>query len=162
LVDLGIDIGASGVKAALVNEAGSHIRATPGSELLTLRGEVIERPSPVPFLPYLDGERAPHNDATAAGAFVGLRSATGRDDIVQSVVEGVAFAVGDNLAALGGSMLRSRRSISWVADRARRSGRRSSSTCPAFRSPSLSTANRSRMCKIAQYNPSTILLPFDG
>ena len=77
--------------------------AAPESELLAPLGEIVERPSPVQFLPYLDGERTPHNDATAAGAFVGLRSATGRDDVVQAVLEGVAFAARDNLAALGGS-----------------------------------------------------------
>jgi len=63
----------------------------------------VERPSPVQFLPYLDGERTPHNDATAAGAFVGLRSASGRDDLVQAVLEGVAYAARDNLAAMSGS-----------------------------------------------------------
>jgi xylulokinase len=81
----------------------ARILATPDSELLTPLGEAVEWPSPVQFLPYLDGERTPHNDARAAGAFVGLRSATGRDDIVQAVLEGVAFAARDNLAALGGS-----------------------------------------------------------
>ena len=81
----------------------AHILATPETNLLAPLGEAVERPSPVRFLPYLDGERTPHNDATAAGAFVGLRSATGRDDIVQAVLEGVAFAARDNLAALGGS-----------------------------------------------------------
>jgi FGGY family of carbohydrate kinases, C-terminal domain len=102
-VYLGIDIGTSGVKAVLVNKAGARILATPDSELLTPLGEAVERPSPVQFLPYLDGERTPRNGATAASVFVDLRSATGRDDIVPAVVEGVAFAARDNLAALGGS-----------------------------------------------------------
>ena len=81
----------------------ARILATPESELLASLGEAVERPSPVQFLPYLDGERTPHNDATAASAFVGLRSAAERDDIVQAVLEGVAFAARDNLAALGDS-----------------------------------------------------------
>jgi xylulokinase len=81
----------------------SRILGTPDSALLAPLGEIVERPSPVQFLPYLDGERTPHNDAAAAGAFVGLRSATGRDDIVQAVLEGVAYAARDNLAALGGA-----------------------------------------------------------
>ena len=81
----------------------SRILATPEAALLAPLGEVVERPSPVQFLPYLDGERTPHNDAGAAGAFVGLRSATGRDDIVQAVLEGVGYAARDNLAALGGA-----------------------------------------------------------
>lgn len=81
----------------------SGILATPEAALLAPLGEVVERPSPVQFLPYLDGERTPHNDASAAGAFVGLRSATGRDELVQAVLEGVGYAARDNLAALAGA-----------------------------------------------------------
>src|SRR5262245_4931934 len=79
------------------------VMATPAAALLAPLGESVEVPSPVRFLPYLDGERTPHNDAAASGAFVGLRGATGRDQIVQAVLEGVAFAARDNLAALGGA-----------------------------------------------------------
>jgi xylulokinase len=78
----------------------AQILATPESALLALFGEVVDRPSPVQFLPYLDGERTPHNDAAAAGAFIGLRSTTERENIVQAVLEGVAYAVRDNLVAL--------------------------------------------------------------
>jgi xylulokinase len=81
----------------------AKILATPESELLGPLGDTVDRPSPVRFLPYLDGERTPHNDATAAGALVGLRSATDRNAIVQAVLEGVAFAARDNLAALATS-----------------------------------------------------------
>lgn len=81
----------------------ARILGTPAAELLSSLGEVVDRPSPVRFLPYLDGERTPHNDAAAAGALVGLRSATGRQHIVQAVLEGVAYAVRDNLAALCGT-----------------------------------------------------------
>lgn len=70
------------------------------AELLASLGETVEAPSPVRFLPYLDGERTPHDDPAAAGAFVGLRSATGRNEIVQAVLEGVAFAARDMLAVL--------------------------------------------------------------
>jgi xylulokinase len=77
------------------------VMGTPAAALLAPLGETVDGPSPVRFLPYLDGERTPHNDAAAAGAFVGLRGATGRDQIVQAVLEGVAFAARDNLAALG-------------------------------------------------------------
>ena len=80
------------------------VMATPASALLAPLGEVVDRPSPVKFLPYLDGERTPHNDAAASGAFAGLRGATGREDIVQAVLEGVAFAARDNLVALGGDL----------------------------------------------------------
>jgi xylulokinase len=73
------------------------------AELLAPLGDRVDRPSPVRFLPYLDGERTPHNDAAASGAFAGLRSAASRDDVVQAVLEGVAFAVRDNFAALASS-----------------------------------------------------------
>ena len=81
----------------------ARILAIPEAALLAPLGDVVERPSPVQFLPYLDGERTPHNDAAAAGAFVGLRSATGREDLVQAVLEGVAYAARDNLAVMSGS-----------------------------------------------------------
>lgn len=45
------------------------------------------------FLPYLMGERSPINDATARAAFVGMTLDTTRTDLVQAVVEGVAFAL---------------------------------------------------------------------
>ncbi|MCW2040666.1 xylulokinase [Bradyrhizobium ottawaense] len=76
------------------------VMETPAAALLAPLGERVDGPSPIRFLPYLDGERTPHNDAAASGAFVGLRGATGRTQIVQAVLEGVAFAARDNLAAL--------------------------------------------------------------
>jgi xylulokinase len=79
------------------------VLAAPASALLAPLGEIVDRPSPVKFLPYLDGERTPHNDAAAAGAFIGLRGATGREEIVQAVLEGVAYAARDNLVALSTS-----------------------------------------------------------
>jgi xylulokinase len=79
----------------------SGVMATPTAALLAPLGETVDGPSPIKFLPYLDGERTPHNDAAASGAFIGLRGASGRDQIVQAVLEGVAFAARDNLAALG-------------------------------------------------------------
>ncbi|MBR0852438.1 xylulokinase [Bradyrhizobium diazoefficiens] len=76
------------------------VMETPASALLAPLGERVDGPSPIKFLPYLDGERTPHNDAAASGAFVGLRGATGRSEMVQAVLEGVAFAARDNFAAL--------------------------------------------------------------
>jgi xylulokinase len=57
-------------------------------------------PSRVRFLPYLSGERTPHNDATARGAFVGLDQGSDVDTLTRAVLEGVAFALRDNLDAL--------------------------------------------------------------
>ncbi|MBR0081258.1 MAG: xylulokinase [Clostridia bacterium] len=47
------------------------------------------------FLPYLMGERSPINDTNARGTFTGLSMDTTRADMVQAVLEGVAFAVRD-------------------------------------------------------------------
>jgi xylulokinase len=47
------------------------------------------------FLPYLMGERSPHNDVNAKGAFIGIRPDTTRKHLTLSVMEGVAFALKD-------------------------------------------------------------------
>jgi xylulokinase len=52
------------------------------------------------FLPYLAGERTPHNDPFAQGAFIGLTHAHGRAACAYAVLEGVAFGLADGLAAL--------------------------------------------------------------
>ena len=48
------------------------------------------------FLPYLMGERSPINDTDARGTFTGLSMDTTRTDMVQAVLEGVAFAIRDS------------------------------------------------------------------
>ncbi|WP_373600437.1 xylulokinase [Paraclostridium bifermentans] len=48
------------------------------------------------FLPYLMGERSPHNDPSARGCFIGMRMDTKREDMSQAVLEGVAFALRDS------------------------------------------------------------------
>ena len=48
------------------------------------------------FLPYLMGERSPHNDANARGTFIGLTMDNTRADMYQAVLEGVAFAIRDS------------------------------------------------------------------
>jgi xylulokinase len=52
------------------------------------------------FLPYLSGERTPHNDPEANGVFVGLRAEHGHEAMVYAVLEGVAFALADGLDVL--------------------------------------------------------------
>lgn len=49
------------------------------------------------FLPYLMGERSPHNDANARAMFIGMSMDTTREDMVQAVLEGVAFGLRDSL-----------------------------------------------------------------
>ena len=48
------------------------------------------------FLPYLMGERSPINDTNARGTFMGMTMDTSRADMMQAVLEGVAFAIRDS------------------------------------------------------------------
>ncbi|MBQ8822973.1 MAG: xylulokinase [Lachnospiraceae bacterium] len=48
------------------------------------------------FLPYLMGERSPHNDPAARGTFIGMTMDTTREDMTQAVLEGVAYALRDS------------------------------------------------------------------
>ena len=48
------------------------------------------------FLPYLMGERSPHNDPSARGTFIGLTMDTTREDMTQAVLEGVTFGLRDS------------------------------------------------------------------
>ena len=54
------------------------------------------------FLPYLMGERSPINDTNARGAFIGMTMDTSRADMVQAVLEGVAFAIRDSVEVARG------------------------------------------------------------
>jgi xylulokinase len=54
------------------------------------------------FAPYLAGERTPHADANARGAFVGLSLRHDRGALVRAVLEGVAFGLRDSLELLRG------------------------------------------------------------
>ena len=49
------------------------------------------------FLPYLMGERTPHNDVDAKGAFIGMRPSTTRGQMTLAVLEGVTFALRDSV-----------------------------------------------------------------
>jgi xylulokinase len=57
------------------------------------------RSAPI-FLPYLSGERTPHNDPYAQGILFGITHATDRAQMGYAVLEGVAFSLADGLAAL--------------------------------------------------------------
>ena len=59
-----------------------------------------ERDAAPIFLPYLSGERTPHNDAAAQGLLFGLNHDTDAARIAWAVIEGVAFSMCDGLAAL--------------------------------------------------------------
>ena len=59
----------------------------------------LQRHSPI-FLPYLNGERTPHNDPYCRGMFFGLSADTTPADLAAAVMEGVAFAFADGLEVL--------------------------------------------------------------
>ena len=67
--------------------------------------------NPVFFLPYLMGERSPHNNPDARAMFIGMSMDTTREDMTQAVLEGVAFGLRDSLEvarSLGISIKRSK------------------------------------------------------
>lgn len=82
-----------------LNWLADSLNTTP-EELSKLCAGTISGPSKVMFLPYLSGERTPHNDADIGGAFIGLKSNTTSSDLCQAVMEGVSFALRDCLEAL--------------------------------------------------------------
>ena len=79
----------------LVNHGGYDelgelaLQAPPGAEGLV-------------FLPYLSGERTPHLDPRARGAFFGLTSRHGLGHLTRAVMEGVAFSLRDSLEIMAG------------------------------------------------------------
>jgi len=60
----------------------------------------FKAPGPEIFLPYLSGERTPHNSAAARGSFVGLSHMSDPARLAQAVMEGVAFALRDSQRVL--------------------------------------------------------------
>ncbi|OED41138.1 xylulokinase [Chromatiales bacterium (ex Bugula neritina AB1)] len=78
--------------AGLVGDSAVNLTSALGSEL--------QAPSSTTFLPYLSGERTPHNDAHIRGVLSGLTTSTSRQEITRSILDGVSFAFRDNLHAL--------------------------------------------------------------
>lgn len=91
-----------GVILSATDALNWHSRVTGASaaDLTKELGETLQAPSGVTFLPYLSGERTPHNDAAIRGAFLGLGHESGRVVLTQAVLEGVSFAIRDSLEAL--------------------------------------------------------------
>ncbi len=77
---------------------GHLVGATP-EELTAALGPVQAPGRPI-FLPYLGGERTPHNDAKVRGVLAGLEHVTDRAAGTRAVLEGVAFAFRDSLDAM--------------------------------------------------------------
>ncbi len=92
--------------AAMLNGASplvSVARWTGCPDVATLLSEVeagYSGPSPLMALPYLFGERTPHNDPDARGVLLGLTGSTSPADIGQAMLEAIAFSLRDGLDAL--------------------------------------------------------------
>ena len=78
----------------------ARVTGASAKELTVGLGEELQKPGSVRFLPYLSGERTPHNDAEIRGSFTGLSTGTTRDDMTRAVLEGVAFGLRDSFEAL--------------------------------------------------------------
>jgi len=78
----------------------ARITGKSPADLTKALGDDLKTPGAVRFLPYLSGERTPHNDADIRGSFTGLSAETGVEDLTQAVLEGVAFGLRDSFEAL--------------------------------------------------------------
>ncbi|AGP42480.1 Xylulose kinase [Serratia plymuthica] len=83
-------------------------KLTNVDSVATLLRNVEQAPpaeAPLWFLPYLSGERTPHNNPNAKGAFWGLTHQHGPNDLARAVLEGVGFALADGMDVLHASGL---------------------------------------------------------
>ncbi|MCB1460059.1 MAG: xylulokinase [Nitratireductor sp.] len=78
----------------------SRITGVDAGALTGALGDVLLAPGSVTFLPYVSGERTPHNDASIRGAFTGIGHESDRLALTRAVLEGVSFAFRDCLEAL--------------------------------------------------------------
>ena len=91
--------------AAMLNGASclawaAGLLGAPIPDLLNEAEARFAGPGSLLFLPYLTGERTPHDDPHARGVFFGLSPETDRAAIAQAVIEGVAFSFADAKACL--------------------------------------------------------------
>ena len=71
-----------------IQESEDYSGAVKGMENMVGENNVF-------FLPYLSGERSPHNDVNARAAFIGMRANTTKEEMSLAVLEGVSFALRD-------------------------------------------------------------------
>jgi len=91
--------------SVMLNAAGcldfsAQLAGYDGVAALLDDAETNARASRPWFLPYLSGERTPHNDVNAKGVFYGLTPDTQRADLANATLEGVGFALLDGIDAL--------------------------------------------------------------
>lgn len=124
---LGIDLGTSGLKLLLL-DSQHRVHASVDAPLTLQRAsafgwvtqltdsadeadlahrvdglDLAQRARAPIFLPYLSGERTPHNNPQASGVFIGLRAEHTAADLGYAVMEGVSFGLMDGLRAMGHS-----------------------------------------------------------
>ncbi len=81
---------------------GMSAQSTSYETLSNLAGAIDAGAEGLLFLPYLAGERTPHMDAKASGLFLGLRLHHGAAHLARAVMEGVGFALKENLELVAG------------------------------------------------------------
>ena len=92
---MAVSLSAANSLAWLAHTVGQEV-----AELLARLEASGKTETSVLFLPYLSGERTPHNDPRAVGQFHGLINATDLIDLTLAVLEGVAYSFCDGLDAL--------------------------------------------------------------
>ena len=82
-----------------LNWLASVVSMSPQTLIAEL-GHELRPPGPVRYLPYLAGERTPHNNPHLRAGFAGIGASSSRCDMTHAVLEGVCFALRENLEAL--------------------------------------------------------------
>jgi xylulokinase len=99
---MGVVLSAGGAFGWYRDQFARELAGTPGADA-QLDAEAASVPpgaEGVTFLPYLQGERTPHRNASARAAFLGLSLAHSRAHLTRAVLEGIAFALRDSLSIL--------------------------------------------------------------
>ncbi len=99
---MGVVLSAGGAFSWYRDRFARELAGTPGADAMldAEAGSVPPGADGVTFLPYLQGERTPHRNASARGAFLGLSLAHARAHMTRAVLEGIAFALRDSLSIL--------------------------------------------------------------
>ena len=99
---MGVVLSAGGAFSWYRDHLAPELAGREGADLLLNEEAATVRPGAegVTFLPYLQGERTPHRDASARGAFLGLSLAHRRAHMTRAVLEGISFALRDSVSIL--------------------------------------------------------------
>lgn len=88
--------------AADVAEKARRARRDPYDLLCAQAAKAAAGAEGLFFLPYLTGERTPHADPDAKGAWVGLTARHGRPEMIRALLEGITYGMRDSLEIIGG------------------------------------------------------------